>query len=39
VLLNGLPAGFCHIGYPIAATFDRGKVDDNHNLDNLRDCL
>jgi hypothetical protein len=35
VLIHGLPAGFSHIGYPVAVTFDQGKVDDNHNLDNL----
>jgi hypothetical protein len=34
-LIHGLPAGFSHIGYPIAVTFDRNRVDDNHNLDNL----
>jgi triacylglycerol lipase len=34
-LIHGLPAGFSHIGYPVAVTFDQGKVDDNHNLDNL----
>jgi triacylglycerol lipase len=35
LLIRGLPAGFSHIGYPVAVTFDQGKVDDNHNLDNL----
>jgi hypothetical protein len=35
VLIHGLPAGFSHIGYPVAVTFNEGKVDDNHNLDNL----
>ena len=34
-LIHGLPAGFSHIGYPIAVTFDQNRVDDNHNLDNL----
>ena len=34
-LIHGLPAGFSHIGYPIAVTFDQSRVDDNHNLDNL----
>jgi hypothetical protein len=22
-------------GYPVSVTFDQGKVDDNHSLDNL----
>jgi triacylglycerol lipase len=35
VLIKGLPAGFVHIGYPVAVTFDQGVVDSNHNLDNL----
>ncbi|MFY9986539.1 MAG: lipase family protein [Chthoniobacterales bacterium] len=35
VLIHGLPAGFSHIGYPVSVTFDQGRVDDNHNLDNL----
>jgi hypothetical protein len=35
ILIRGLPAGFSHIGYPIAVTFDRNRIDDNHNLNNL----
>ena len=35
VVIKGLAAGFSHIGYPVGVTFDEGKVDDNHNLDNL----
>ena len=35
VLIHGLPAGFSHIGYPVSVTFDQGRADDNHNLDNL----
>ena len=35
VVIKGLPAGFSHIGYPVGVTFDEGKVDYNHNLDNL----
>jgi triacylglycerol lipase len=30
------PAGYQHIGYPIAATFHRDTVGENHSLDELR---
>jgi len=29
------PLGYQHIGYPVAATFHRDTVADNHSLDEL----